>query len=49
MPHIRRYDRHYSRRRFLDQLARGVLATGVLAPLWRTMAATGEHTGAYPD
>ena len=49
MPHIRRYDRHYSRRRFLDQLARGVLATGVLAPLWRTMAATGEHTGAYPE
>ena len=47
--HIKRFHKDYSRRRFLDQLSRGVLATGVLAPLWPTLAATGEHTKAYPD
>ena len=35
--------------KFLDQMARGVLATGVLAPLWKTMAGTGEHSAAYPE
>jgi hypothetical protein len=49
MVHIRRYDHDYSRRRFLTQVAQGVLATGVLAPLWKTLADTGEHLGAYPD
>lgn len=47
--HIRRFDRGYSRRHFLDQMARGVLTTGVLAPLWPTLGNTGEHTKAYPD
>jgi hypothetical protein len=47
--HIRRYDRHYSRRHFLSQLSRGVLATGVLAPLWPTIANSGSIERAYPD
>jgi hypothetical protein len=47
--HIKRFDRQYSRRYFLAQASKGVLATGVLAPLWKTLADTGEHTAAYPD
>ena len=47
--HIRKYDVDYSRRHFLGQLGRGVLTTGVLAPLWPTLANSGEITGVYPD
>lgn len=47
--HIRKYDFDYSRRHFLEQLRRGVLATGVLAPLWPTIARSGEIAGVYPD
>jgi hypothetical protein len=47
--HVTRYDRGYTRRRFLDQAARGVLVTGVLAPLWDVIAATGSVEKAYPD
>jgi len=47
--HIRRYDRQYSRRHFLSQMARGVLATGVLAPLWPSIAQTGSIEQAYPE
>ena len=47
--HIRRFDRHYSRRHFLDQMRRGVLATGVLAPLWPAIAEQGDINKAYPD
>jgi hypothetical protein len=46
---ISRYDRLYSRRRFLDHTARGVLAAGVLAPLWDVLAATGSIEKAYPE
>jgi len=44
-----RFDRGYSRRKFLSDAARGVLATGVLMPLWKAIAATGEITKAYPE
>jgi len=44
-----RYDRGFSRRHFLDQLARGVLVAGVLCPLWPAMARHGEMIDAYPD
>jgi hypothetical protein len=44
-----RYARGYSRRHFLGQMARGVLAAGVLAPLFETIAATGSVAAAYPD
>lgn len=47
--HIRKYDFDYSRRHFLDQLRRGILATGVLAPLWPTLSRGGEITGVYPE
>jgi hypothetical protein len=46
---IRRYDHGYSRRVFLDRLARGVLAGGVLMPLWKAIAATGDIDRAYPE
>jgi hypothetical protein len=48
MRHIR-FDRGYSRRKFLNDAARGVLASGVLLPLWKTIATTGDITKAYPE
>lgn len=39
----------YSRRYFLEQLARGVVSAGVLAPLHRVLAQTGDAAKAYPD
>lgn len=47
--HLKRYDHGYSRRHFLDQMLRGVLATGVLMPLHKALAAGGDITRAYPD
>lgn len=47
--HIRKFDFDYSRRKFLSDTGRGVLATGVLAPLSQVIADTGEITKAYPD
>jgi len=38
-----------SRRRFLQGLAGGALGAGVLMPLWRAIAATGDVSKAYPD
>lgn len=46
---IRRYDRGYSRRKFLADAGQGLLATGVLAPLWPTLASTGDVSAAYPE
>ena len=46
---IRKYPRDFSRRKFLGDAAKGVLATGVLMPLAKVIAATGEITKAYPD
>ncbi len=47
--YIRRFDSRYSRRHFLAQMGRGLLATGVLAPLWPTIAASGSIDGVYPE
>lgn len=47
--HIRKYDFDYSRRHFLQQVSKGILATGVLAPLWDVIADTGQVDSAYPD
>ena len=47
--HIRRYDRNYSRRHFLDQVRKGVLATGVLMPAWQAIAKDGDASKAYPE
>lgn len=46
--HIKRYDSGYSRRKFLTDAAAGVLSTGVLIPLSKAIAATGDITSAYP-
>lgn len=46
--HIRQFNRDYSRRQFLSHLGCGVLATGVLAPLWPTIARSGDINKAYP-
>ncbi len=46
---VMRYDRGYSRRKFLGSLGRGAVAAGVLMPLWDAIAATGDITRAYPD
>lgn len=49
MTRLIRFDRNFSRRKFLADAARGVLGTGVLAPLSKTIAATGDISKAYPD
>jgi len=46
---IRKYDFNFGRRYFLGQLSKGVLATGVLSPLWKAIADTGDISGVYPD
>ena len=47
--HLLRYQPGHSRRVFLDRLARGVVASGVLSPLGRVLADSGDSTAAYPD
>ena len=47
--HIKRYDRGYSRRKFLTDAALGTLSTGVLMPLSKAIAATGDVVKAYPE
>lgn len=44
-----RYDRGYSRRKFLSDAAAGVLGTGVLMPLWAATASNGDVSKAYPE
>tara|TARA_R110002110_G_scaffold119587_2_gene294249 strand:- start:75 stop:1439 length:1365 start_codon:yes stop_codon:yes gene_type:complete len=45
---IKKYDFDYSRRTFMGKAAIGA-AAGVLAPLWSTIAKSGEITKAYPE
>lgn len=47
--HIKKYDHNYSRRLFLDRVAKGVMSAGVLAPLWPTIANTGDISKVYPE
>ncbi len=47
--HIRKYDKGFSRRFFLEQMSKGVIATGVLAPLWPTIARGNTIEKVYPD
>ena len=46
---VMRYDPGYSRRHFLQQMARGVTSAGVLMPLWQALAQNGEINKAYPE
>ena len=47
--HIRKYDHGFSRRFFMDKLAKGTMGAGVLAPLWPLIANSADTTGAYPE
>jgi hypothetical protein len=47
--HIKKYDFDYSRRLFLERAAKGIVGAGVLAPLWPTIAKSGDATAAYPE
>lgn len=46
--HIRKYDFDYGRRMLMQKAAVGAVG-GVLAPLWSTIAQSGDVTKAYPD
>jgi len=46
--HIRKYDFDYGRRQLMLNVAKGAGA-GVLAPLWSTIAKSGDISKAYPD
>jgi len=47
--HLKKYDHDYSRRYFLEQLSRGVIGAGVLAPLWPLIGHSAEIDKAYPE
>ena len=46
---VLRYDRQFTRRKFLADASRGFLATGVLMPLAKALANAGDIGGVYPD
>lgn len=45
---LRKYGDGWTRRHFLDQIGKGILAAGVIAPLWDTIARSGSCAAAYP-
>ena len=47
--HIRKYDFDYSRRFFMEKVARGIGGAGVLTSLWPLMSESGDMAKAYPD
>ena len=47
--HQMKYTRDWTRRYFLEQVGKGVIATGVLAPLWDVIGRHGEVLAAYPE
>lgn len=47
--YIRKYDHNYSRRLFLERLSKGVMAAGVLTPLWPLIGRAADITAAYPE
>jgi hypothetical protein len=46
---IRKYDRGYSRRHFLEMSAKGMFGAGVLFPVWDAVAQNGGFEVSYPD
>ena len=46
--HLTKYSDGWTRRHFLEQVARGVFAAGVIAPLWQAIGKTGSCEAAYP-
>ena len=47
--HIKKYDFDYSRRHFMDKMAKGSMGAGVLTSLWPLIAKSGDITKAYPE
>ena len=47
--HIRKYDAGFSRRQFLERTATGIVAAGVLQPLWPLVANAQDTAKAYPE
>jgi|YelNatPaOPRAMG01_1025707.scaffolds.fasta_scaffold02886_16 hypothetical protein len=45
---VLKYTDGWTRRHFLEQTSKGILAAGVLAPLWDVIADTGSCEAAYP-
>lgn len=45
---LRKYGDGWTRRHFLEQIGKGVLAAGVIAPLWQLIEETGSCAAAYP-
>jgi len=47
--HITKYNKDFSRRKFLETVSTGVLSAGVLTPLWPLIANAGDIDKAYPE
>lgn len=45
---VLKFTEGWTRRHFLEQVSKGVLAAGVIAPLWELIAETGSCASAYP-
>src|SRR6185437_3657306 len=46
--HVLKFSDGWTRRHFLEQVGRGVVAAGVIAPLWEVIGKTGSLEAAYP-
>lgn len=49
MAFIKRFGADYSRRTFLANTSKGMLAAGVIGSAWSAFARSGDMAGAYPD
>ena len=47
--HIKKYDSDYSRRQFMEKLAKGSMSAGVLTSLWPLIGHSADITKAYPE
>ncbi len=47
--HILKYDKHYTRRHFLNAAGKTAVGAGMLAPLWDVISRDGDISRAYPD
>ena len=45
---VLKYADGWTRRHFLEQTSKGIMAAGVLTPLWDVIANTGSCEAAYP-
>ncbi len=47
--HIKKFDSNYSRRQFMEKLAKGSMSAGVLTSLWPLIGHSADITKAYPE